>query len=79
MLTDFALESNSAEIMNVSYLALDIYNDAAQHSLYSLKSQVIFDEIEAEVNLCFDQFIFKLGQRIFSHYKKLASLYNLLI
>ncbi|OAJ36290.1 hypothetical protein BDEG_20482 [Batrachochytrium dendrobatidis JEL423] len=51
-----------------------LYNDAAYRTLYHLKSRVIFDEIEAEVNLCFDQFMFKLGQRIFLHYKKLASM-----
>ncbi|KAJ1343340.1 hypothetical protein BSLG_002366 [Batrachochytrium salamandrivorans] len=52
----------------------DLYNDAGYRTLYDLKSRVIFDEIEAEVNLCFDQFMFKLGQRIFLHYKKAASL-----
>eukprot|EP00842_Homolaphlyctis_polyrhiza_P002082 jgi/Hompol1/2875/HPOL_006205-RA len=43
-------------------------------TLYELKSRVIYDEIEAEVNLCFDQFMFKLGQHIFVHYKRKGSL-----
>lgn len=41
------------------YIALDIYNDAAYNTLYNLKSQIIYDEIEAEVNLCFDQLLVK--------------------
>lgn len=77
ILTEFALESNRDDILQEVYYALDIYNDAATNTLYRLKSQVIYDEIEAEVNLCFDQFMFKLGQKIFVHYKKVAAFMNL--
>lgn len=38
---------------------------------------MIYDEIEAEVNLCFDQFLFKLGHKIFIQFKKVASLQRL--
>lgn len=44
-------------------------------TLLKLKNRFIYNEIEAEVNLCFDQFIFKLGSNTFKHYKKLASMY----
>ena len=54
-------------------IPFDIYNDAARKTLYDLKCQYIYDEIVAEVNLCFDQFIFKISQRIFQQYKKAAS------
>jgi cytoplasmic FMR1 interacting protein len=33
----------------------------------------LYDEIEAEVNLCFDQLLFKLSDQIFSFFKIQAS------
>ncbi|KAH6563780.1 hypothetical protein BASA62_008306 [Batrachochytrium salamandrivorans] len=74
ILTEYILETNDADNIQYVFYPLDLYNDAGYRTLYDLKSRVIFDEIEAEVNLCFDQFMFKLGQRIFLHYKKAASL-----
>lgn len=38
-----------------------------------LEQQFIYDEIEAEVNLCFDQLIFLLSNKIFAHAKNAAS------
>ena len=35
--------------------ALDIYNDAAMRALDSLGKRFVFDEVQAELNLCFDQ------------------------
>jgi cytoplasmic FMR1 interacting protein len=32
----------------------------------------LYDEIEAEVNLCFDQFVYKLSEQIYAYYKHLA-------
>lgn len=32
----------------------------------------MYDEVEAEVNLCFDQFVYKLSEQVFAHYKQLA-------
>lgn len=52
---------------------LDLYNDAADYALRHFKKQFLYDEVEAEVNLCFDQFIFKLSEAVFTHYKQLAS------
>jgi len=57
---------------NILY-PLDLYNDAASRALHKLKARYLFDEIEAEVNLAFDQFIFKLSQNVFMHYKNWAS------
>nr|KAJ3422345.1 Cytoplasmic FMR1-interacting protein 2 [Polyrhizophydium stewartii] len=74
ILTEFILESSQADTIQFALHPLDLYNDAGFCTLNQLKSRVIFDEIEAEVNLCFDQLMFKLGQRIFVHYKKSASL-----
>ena len=36
------------------------------------KKQFLYDEVEAEVNLCFDQFVYKLSEQIFAYYKHLA-------
>ncbi|KAI8914667.1 cytoplasmic fragile-X interacting family-domain-containing protein [Gorgonomyces haynaldii] len=74
ILTEFILESHTSMPFRDLFMPLDLYNDAAYNSLHLLKSQVIYDEIEAEVNLCFDQLLFKLGKRIFVHYKKAASI-----
>ena len=59
----------------------EIYNDAAKKALTELNVQFIYgtfnlillDEILGEVNLAFDQMIFKMGKRIFVHYKRMAS------
>lgn len=51
---------------------MDLYNDSAHFALTKFKKQFLYDEAEAEVNLCFDQFLFKLCEQIFGYYKKLA-------
>ena len=43
-------------------------------SLFVHKQQYIFTEIEAEVNLCFDQILYSLSEQIFTHFKSRASL-----
>lgn len=55
------------------FSVLDIYNDAANRALNRLKTRFLYDEIEAEVNLCFDQLLFKLSEQVFTHYKIQAS------
>ncbi|KAF8791362.1 Cytoplasmic FMR1-interacting protein like [Argiope bruennichi] len=51
---------------------LDLYNDSAYYALTKFKKQFLYDEVEAEVNLCFDQFVYKLSEQIFAYYKHLA-------
>ncbi len=34
---------------------LDLYNDSAHYALTVFRKQYLYDEVEAEVNLCFDQ------------------------
>lgn len=41
--------------------------------LSKFRKQFLYDEVEAEVDLCFDQFIYKLANKIFAYYKTLAS------
>ena len=52
---------------------LDLYNEAANRALHKLKARFLYDEIEAEVNLAFDQFLFKLSQNIYAHFRMRAS------
>eukprot|EP01137_Pigoraptor_chileana_P010276 Opistho-2@59637 len=73
ILTDHILETKEASMMEYMFYPLDLYNDSANHALRSLKKQFLYDEIEAEVNLCFDQLVFKLSDQIFAHYKGMAS------
>lgn len=51
---------------------MDLYNDSAHYALTVFRKQFLYDEVEAEVNLCFDQFVYKLSEQIFAHYKQLA-------
>ncbi len=51
---------------------LDLYNDSAHYGLHQFKKQFLYDEVEAEVNLCFDQFVYKLSDQIFAYYKHWA-------
>lgn len=52
---------------------LDLYNDSAQYALTVFRKQFLYDEVEAEVNLCFDQFVYKLSEQVYAHYKQLAA------
>ena len=54
-----------------------MYNDSAHYALTVFKKQFLYDEIEAEVNLCFDQFVYKLSEQIYGYYKHLAGSINL--
>ncbi|CAB1314481.1 unnamed protein product [Coregonus sp. 'balchen'] len=51
---------------------LDLYNDSGYYALTKFKKQFLYDEIEAEVNLCFDQFVYKLADQIFAYYKAMS-------
>eukprot|EP01111_Echinosteliopsis_oligospora_P015952 TRINITY_DN6483_c0_g1_i1.p1 TRINITY_DN6483_c0_g1~~TRINITY_DN6483_c0_g1_i1.p1 ORF type:complete len:1368 (+),score=367.50 TRINITY_DN6483_c0_g1_i1:181-4284(+) len=73
ILTDHILESKDPAMMEFVLYPLDVYNDAAQRALTKLNSRFLYDEIEAEVNLCFDQLLFKLSEEIFTWYKIQAS------
>ena len=59
-------------IENVIYV-MGLYHDAAQWALQTLQLQHLYDEIEAEVNLVFDQLVFLVGEQMYDHYKDRAS------
>ncbi|KAG9149174.1 hypothetical protein Leryth_003177 [Lithospermum erythrorhizon] len=73
MLVDHVIESQSAGLLESTLMPFDIYNDAAQHALVVLKQRFLYDEIEAEVDNCFDIFVSKLCDAIFTYYKSWAA------
>lgn len=72
ILTDHILRTKDASMMECVLYPLDLYNDSAYYALTQFRKQFLYDEIEAEVNLCFDQFVFKLSEQVFAYYKHLA-------
>ncbi|KMT13869.1 hypothetical protein BVRB_4g077110 [Beta vulgaris subsp. vulgaris] len=73
MLVDYVLESQNAGLFESVVMPFDIYNDAAQQALTVLKQRFLYDEIEAEVDHCFDIFVSKLCDIIFTYYKSWAA------
>ncbi|KAK2551270.1 Cytoplasmic FMR1-interacting protein 2 [Acropora cervicornis] len=72
ILTSHILEKKNPSMMEYVLYPLDLYNDSAHYAMTVFKKQYLYDEIEAEVNLCFDQFVYKLSEQIFSYYKAQA-------
>ena len=58
---------------NILY-TLDTYNDAAHRSISALSQRFLYDEIEAEVNLIFDQIVFLVSDHVYSYYTKMVGL-----
>jgi len=73
ILTDHILESREPSMMEFILYPLDLYSDSAQYALTKFKKRFLYDEIEAELNLCFDQFVVKLSEQIFIYYKQCAA------
>ncbi|KAK8541925.1 hypothetical protein V6N13_137495 [Hibiscus sabdariffa] len=73
MLVDHVLESQSAGLLESVLMPFDIYNDSAQNALVVLKQRFLYDEIEAEVDHCFDIFVSNLCEAIFTYYKSWSS------
>ncbi|CAJ0931257.1 unnamed protein product, partial [Mesorhabditis belari] len=72
ILTDHILTTSDASLLECALFQLDLYNDAAHYCLFNFQKQFLYDEVEAEVNLCFDQFVYKLSDAIYTHFKQLA-------
>ncbi|KAJ7973579.1 protein PIR [Quillaja saponaria] len=73
MLVDCVLESHNGGLLESVLIPFDIYNDSAQQALVVLKQRFLYDEIEAEVDHCFDIFVSKLCETIFTYYKSWAA------
>ncbi|KAJ0079909.1 hypothetical protein Patl1_23066 [Pistacia atlantica] len=73
MLVEHVLESQNAGLLESVLIPFDIYNDSAQQALVVLKQRFLYDEIEAEVDHCFDLFVSRLSDTIFTYYKSWAA------
>ncbi|KAI1717201.1 cytoplasmic fragile-X interacting family domain-containing protein [Ditylenchus destructor] len=73
ILIDHVLSTQDPALMECILLLFDLYNDAANFALKRFRKQFLYDEVEAEVNLCFDQFIYKFSESVFTHFKQLAA------
>eukprot|EP00835_Amoeboradix_gromovi_P001990 NODE_103_length_20051_cov_0.229401.p2 type:complete len:654 gc:universal NODE_103_length_20051_cov_0.229401:2953-4914(+) len=73
ILMSFMLNHPSPEYTEFLWVPFSIYNDAAHEALYNLNLSYLFDEVEAEANLVFDQLIFKYSEMVFSHFKTRSS------
>ncbi len=73
ILTSHILETSDQSLMEFVFYPLDLYNDAAMNALTVFKKRHLYDEVEAEVNLCFDQFVYALSKQIFRAYKQTAA------
>ncbi|OQS06286.1 p53 inducible protein [Thraustotheca clavata] len=72
MLMEHVLTKPSIGYDSLLFL-LDIYNDAADRSLRTLEQQFLYDEVEAEANLCFEQLVFLLSDRVYMHFKNIGA------
>lgn len=79
ILTNHILVNKEAHMMEYILYPLDLYSDSAQYALHHFGRQFLYDEIEAEVNLCFDQLVYKLSEQIFHYYKHLAARFVALV
>ncbi|KAG8073434.1 hypothetical protein GUJ93_ZPchr0006g43364 [Zizania palustris] len=73
MLIENVTETQDAGLLESVTIPFDLYNDSAQHALTYLKQRFLYDEIEAEVDLCFDLLVEKLNEIIFTYYKSCAA------
>ena len=72
MLTEEILKRTNSALMESIIYPIDVYNDAAYRALFVLQRRFLYDEIEAEVNLVFDQLVYKLSESIYKHYRLTA-------
>ena len=75
LLTSHILDNQEREPAMLEYLfyPLDVYNDAAYRALHELRQRFLYDEIEAETNLVFEQLVYKLAERMFLYFKNSAA------
>jgi cytoplasmic FMR1 interacting protein len=76
-LSEYVIKNPSNNMLNNVFYCIDIYNDVANVALNVFHVQHIYDEIEAEVNLVFDQLIYLLNEEVYSHYKNISSMLHL--
>jgi len=73
ILTSHILDTKDQSMMEYVFYPLDLYNDAANNALTVFKKRHLYDEVEAEVNLCFDQFVYRLSDQIYRAFKQASA------
>lgn len=75
ILTEHVIKNQASEVPMVENLlySMDIYNDSAHRALYNLNQQYLYNEIEAEANLVFDQLIYLVSDEVYTYYKNVAA------
>ena len=74
ILTEYIITYPQHGMLENLLYVLGIYNDAADSALHVFGQTFLYDEIEAEVNLVFDQLIFLLSDKIYNYMKDIAAL-----
>jgi cytoplasmic FMR1 interacting protein len=77
ILMSHLLDSKDTYLIQHILYPLDLYNDSASCALHRFQKQFLYDEIEAEVKLCFEQLIYKVSEQIYEYYRTMASLIHL--
>eukprot|EP00850_Spirogloea_muscicola_P020490 SM000217S06872 [mRNA] locus=s217:193742:201070:- [translate_table: standard] len=54
----------------LAMVPLSIYNDAASYALLVLQQRFLYDEVEAELDVCFDQVVLGVSEAMFVHAKE---------
>ena len=73
ILTEHVLNARNTPSMAFLFAPVGVYNDAGMTALSKHRQQYLFTEIEAEVNLCFDQILYALSEQVYTHFKVRAS------
>ncbi|GAQ86053.1 hypothetical protein KFL_002670115 [Klebsormidium nitens] len=73
ILASHSLTSGNPSLVDNVLLPFDIYNDAGNTALYTFKQRHLYDEVEAEIDLCFDQAVYKFGEHAFRWFKREAA------
>lgn len=71
IMTEYSMSTPS--LMPNLYLPLSIYNDSADAAVRIFRQRYLFDEIEQEVNLVWDQLVYALASQLWAYYKNIAS------
>ncbi len=72
ILSNHVLESG-AELSDSLFYPLSLYNDAALRAVDTLNRRFLYDEVEGEVNLAFDQLVYKVSSHVWDQHKQQAS------
>mmetsp|Transcript_37008 Transcript_37008/g.102129 ORF Transcript_37008/g.102129 Transcript_37008/m.102129 type:complete len:610 (+) Transcript_37008:98-1927(+) len=74
ILIEHVLQQDNSGLTPLLLAPMDIYNDASTCALREHQQQFLFTEIEAELNLIFDNVLFTLSDQIFKHFKTRAAI-----